>query len=221
MGRIRTTPSKYSGFVTIGTLAQFDSNPRIPHLNALKRILCYLKGTTHFKLRLGSTNADINLIGWTDSDWASDVDTRHSIGGFTFEVTGGFVSWLSKKQPTVALSSMEAEYMAGAGCVSQLIWCRMLLTELGFPQRDASILNMDNQSAIALAHNTGSQGRAKHIDIQYHFIRDRIASNEIAVRHCPGEDNPADTFTKPLARDKFEKFRDMLGVSASRGSVGK
>ena len=96
-GTHKNDPSKYSGFVTIGTLAQFDSNPRIPHLNALKRILCYLKGTAHFKLRLGGTNADVNLISWTDSGRAGDVHTHYSIGSFTFEVAGGFILWSSKK----------------------------------------------------------------------------------------------------------------------------
>lgn len=201
-------------------LSQHNENPTARHWGAVKRVLRYLKGTKNSGIVFGpSGSSEIKLEAYSDADYGNDTDGRKSISGYVIYLCGGPISWASRKQRSVARSTMEAEYMAGAGAVSQLIWCRMLLGELGYPQREPSLLNMDNQAAISLAHNTGSQGRAKHIDIQYHFIRDRIASGEIEVRHCPGEDNPADIFTKPLASDKFEKFRDMLGVSASRGSV--
>ena len=97
----------------------------------------------------------------------------------------------------------------------------MLLNELGFTQRAPTILHMDNQSAIALAKNTGSQGRAKHIDIRYHFLRNKIEEGVIPIVHFPGDVNPADIFTKALPRFRFELLRNLLRMSSSRGSVSE
>ncbi|CDO72100.1 hypothetical protein BN946_scf184962.g43 [Trametes cinnabarina] len=105
----------------ISVLAQFGANPGKPHLEALKRVLRYLKGTAHFSLRLSGENSDTNLVGWTDSDWAQAIDSCCSIGGFVFEVAGGVVSWSSKKQPTVALSTVEAKYMAASNAMKEAI----------------------------------------------------------------------------------------------------
>ena len=109
--------------------------------------------------------------------------------------------------------------MAGSAACSQAVWCRMLLNDLGFLQERPTDLQMDNQSALALARNNGTQSRAKHIDIRYHFLCEKIESGEIAVSHCPGDVNPADIFTKALPRPRFELLRSLLGMSPSRGSV--
>ncbi|PSS05349.1 hypothetical protein PHLCEN_2v3936 [Hermanssonia centrifuga] len=105
----------------IGVLAQFGSNPGKPHLEALKQVLRYLQGTAHFSLRLGGGSGNVDLIGWTDSDWASNVDLRCSIAGYVFKMTGGCISWSFKKQPTVALSTVEAEYMVSANAAKEAI----------------------------------------------------------------------------------------------------
>ncbi|KAJ3476999.1 hypothetical protein NLI96_g10770 [Meripilus lineatus] len=196
----------------VGTLAQFGSNPGKPHLEALKRVLRYLKGTAHFKLRLGGKDNTTDLVGWTDSDWAQDLDTRRSISGFTFEVAGGHVSWSSKKQPTVAHSTVEAEYMAASHATREAIWLRTLLQELGYPQVNASIIHADNQGSIALSRNPVAHSRAKHIDIRHHFIRERVANSEIDLKYCTTQQMIADVFTKPLPRETFERFRAALGV---------
>src|SRR5271154_1077835 len=128
----------------VGICAQFTTNPGKPHLEALKRILRYLKGTAHFGLTLGNKGDQLDLVGWTDSDWAQDTDTRRSIGGFVFDVAGGSVSWSSKKQPTVALSTTEAEYMAASAATKEAIWLRILLEDLGFPQTEATTIRADN-----------------------------------------------------------------------------
>ena len=197
----------------IGVLAQFGSNPGRPHLEALKRVLRYLKGTAHFSLRLGGANSDTDLIGWTDSDWAQDIDSRRSVGGFVFEIAGGVVSWSSKKQPTVALSTVEAEYMAASNATKEAIWLRSLLEDLGFKQVAATIIYGDNQGCIALSRNPVAHSRAKHIDIRHHFIRERIANSEIDLRYCSTKEMLADIFTKQLPRETFEKFRSALGVA--------
>lgn len=206
----------------VQTLSQFMENPMPAHWSAGKRVLRYLQGTQDWGIlyRASSTESTLPTVsGYSDADWGANPDDRKSISGYVFHMAGAPISWASRKQKSVALSSMEAEYMAGSSAASQALWTRMLLEELGFPQRAPTLLQMDNQSALALTRNTGTQGRAKHIAIRYHFIRDHIQTEEITVSHCAGEDNPADIFTKPLARPKFERFREMLGMSALRGSV--
>jgi hypothetical protein len=198
----------------VSTLAQFSSNPGKAHFEAVKRVLRYLKGTAHFGLTFGRSGGHIDLIGWTDSDWAQDPDSRRSIGGFVFDVAGGSVSWSSKKQPTVALSTVEAEYMAASNATKEAIWLRTLLRDLGFTQTLATTIHADNQGCIALSRNPVSHSRAKHIDIRHHFIRERVASNEITLEYCSTKDMVADIFTKALPREAFEKCRGALGVGA-------
>ena len=135
-----------------------------------------------------------------------------SISGFVFDIAGGSVSWSSKKQPTVALSTAEAEYMAASNATKEAIWLRVLLEDLGFTQAEATTIHADNQGCIALSHNPVAHSRAKHIDIRHHFIRERVANNEVNLQFCSTKDMLADMFTKQLPREAFEKFRAALGV---------
>jgi len=108
---------------SVNLIAQFSGNPSIPHLEAVKRILYYLKGTQDFSLVLGHQERDtVDIVGWTDSDWAGDVDSRHSVGDFVFDVAGGYVFWSSKKQVSIATSFMEAEYVASANATKEVVW---------------------------------------------------------------------------------------------------
>jgi hypothetical protein len=196
----------------VALLAQFSANPGKPHFEAVKRVLRYLKGTAQLGLTFGGSGSGVDLIGWTDSDWAQDPDSRRSVGGFVFDVAGGSVSWSSKKQPTVALSTVEAEYMAASNATKEAIWLRTLLDDLGFTQVQATTIHADNQGCIALSRNPVSHSRAKHIDIRHHFIRERVANKEIDLQFCSTKDMLADIFTKALPREAFEKFRAALGV---------
>ena len=195
-----------------GVLAQFGANPGKPHYEALKHVLRYLKGTAHFGLTFGGSDNKTDLIGWSDADWAQDTDTRRSIVVFIFDDAGGYVSWSSKKQPTVALSTAEAEYMAASNATKEAIWLRTLLRDMGFPPTQATTIHADNQACIALARNPVVHSRAKHIDIRHHFICERVANKEVDLRYCSTKDMLADIFTKQLPRDAFEKFRAALGV---------
>ena len=141
---------------------------------------------------------------YTDSDWAQDPETRKSIGGYVFNVAGGSISWASKKQPTVALSTVKAEYMAASNATKEAIWLRVLLEDLGFKQIQATMIYGDNQGCIALSRGTVSHSHAKHIDIRHHFIRERIANSEVDLRYCSTKDMLADIFTKQLPREAFE-----------------
>lgn len=144
----------------------YATQTRLDVLESLKRVLRYLKATAHYSLILGRKGANnVDLVGWTDSDWAQDPDTRRSIGAFIFDVAGSKIAWSSKKQPTVALSTVESEYMAMSNATKEAIWLRTL-----------------NQGCIALAHNPVNHSRAKHINIRHHFIRERIANNFLAKR---------------------------------------
>ena len=198
----------------VSVLAQFSARPGKAHFEGVKRVLRYLKGTANFGLVLGGPGDKIDLVGWTDSDWAQDVVTRRSIGGFVFDIAGGSISWSSKKQPTVALSSVEAEYMAASNATKEAIWLRVLLNDLGYKQTTATTIHADNMGCIALSHNPVSHSRAKHIDIRHHFIRERVANKEIDLCFCSTKDMLADIFTKALPREAFERFRAALGVGA-------
>ena len=152
-------------------VAQFGGNPGIAHLEATKRILRYLKGTIDLNLVLGrQTQGVFDLVSWTDSNWAQDPDNCQSTSGFAFDIGEGVILWSSKKQPTVTMSSVEAEYIASANAIKEAIWLQTLFEELDLPQTKATIIHADNQGSITLAHNPVSHSRTKHIDIQHHFI---------------------------------------------------
>jgi len=134
------------------------------------------------------------------------------VEGFVFDVAEGCVSWSLKKQVSVATSSMEAEYVASANTTKEAIWLRTLLKEVGYPQSQATIVHADNQSAIALAQNPTSHFRAKHIDIHFHFIQERIERNKIKLQYISTHQIVANILTKALPCEAFEKFREALGV---------
>jgi hypothetical protein len=172
---------------SVSHLAQFMAKPGPIHWMALKRIFCYLQytsswGLTYHCFSPGSAHL---LNGWTDADWAGDPDTRRSTSGYICQLNGTTLSWLSKKQPIVALSSTEVEYIAAATATKELLWLQTLLTELGYPITLPSILYCDNQSCIALAKNPKFHERSKHIDIKYHFLREKVESKLIQFEFTP------------------------------------
>jgi hypothetical protein len=190
-------------------ISQFASNPSRAHLQAAKRLLRYLKGTSNYKLYLGLATdtqrqgQERQLYGYSDADWGSDVTTSKSVSGYVFYLSGGVVSWSSKKQTSVALSSTEAEYMALAHATQEAVWLRSLLHELGFQESSPTTIFEDNQSSIALAKNPVFHPRTKHVRIKYHFTRDKIDTNEIRLEYIPSERMVADALTKALPRPKF------------------
>ena len=211
----------------VSIVSQFAANPSQTHLQAAKRILRYLKGTTNYTLCLGMNRnhnqdqaqarepAGPYLYGYSDADWGGDISTRKSTSGYVFFISGSIVSWASKKQSTVALSSKEAEYMALTQATKEAIWFRRLLQELGFQSQKSAaptLIYEDNQSCIALAKNPVHHARTKHIDIQHHFIREKVESCEIRLEYVPTEEMVADALAKALPRPRFEKFVGMMGL---------
>src|SRR5438045_4617060 len=154
--------------------------------------------------------------GYSDANWGGGED-RKSMGGYVFTLCGGAVSWAAKKQPTVALSSTESEYMALTQAAKESIWIQRFLGELGCTAKSANLIYGDNQGSIALAKNPEYHARTKHIDIQYHFIRKCVQNNKIALTYCPTADMVADGMTKALARERHLDLLAKMGV----GDVGE
>ncbi len=136
------------------------------HWNALKRVFRYIRGTTDVSIRYGNRPKTLGLEGSSDSDWGGCKETRRSTSGYVFQLANGPISWRSKRQTIVALSSTEAEYIALTEATKEAIWMRSLLTEMQLDDSDAVHINMDNQGAIALARNPQFHNRTKHIDIR-------------------------------------------------------
>ena len=194
----------------VGALSQYNTNYGKPHWIAVKRILWYLQATKHLQLTYISPTG---LLGYCDADYGGDTDDRRSFSGFAFMFAGGAVSWSSKKQRTVALSSTEAEYMAVTQAAKEATWFRRLLKEIKhFVDDTPTTIFEDNQGCIALAKNPAYHAKTKHIDIQHHFIREKVEDKEIDLVYCKTEDMIADMLTKPVTRDKLQKFCNGLGL---------
>jgi hypothetical protein len=157
------------------------------------------------------TDQELEPDLYVDADYANAAN-RKSITGYATRLGKRTVSWLSKTQATVALSTTEAEYVAAATAAQELLWQRQLLQELGIPTPRPSIMNEDNSSAISLMKHPKNHSRCKHIDIKWHFIREANASGKIQVKHCPTADMHEDMFTKALPAEPFEKHRTALGL---------
>ncbi|GJV79164.1 uncharacterized mitochondrial protein-like protein [Tanacetum coccineum] len=186
--------------------------PTEQHLQAVKGILRYVKGTLDHGLLYTRGESKVTITGYSDSDLANDVNDRKSTGGMAFYVNGNLVTWASQKQRVVALSSCEAEFIAATMAACQGIWLRRLLTEITKQRVPPVTLFVDNQSALELMKNPVFHGRSKHIDIRYHFIRECVENGEITVSHVCGKKQKADILTKALARVKHEEMRSLIGI---------
>ena len=197
---------------TVSVVSRYAHNPSKKHWKTIKRIFTYLKGTINIELTFQGTLQD--LVGYTDSNWAENTATRRSTSGYIFNVDSAAISWSSKRQATVALSTYETEYINQTQATKEAIWLRSLLTSLR-PNSNVLktvIIYSDNQGAIALAKDPRAHGRTKHIDIATHFCREKVADKSVAFKYTPTNRQVADGLTKPLARDKFEAFRDAIGL---------
>lgn len=192
-------------------LSQFLDNYSFLHWHAAIRVVRYLKGTKDLKLHLGGNN-EVNILGYMDSDWANCLDTRHSIGGYTFNLGSGTISWAAKKQKTVAASSCEVEYMAAFEAAKEAIWLRSLFTGINISPAGAMSIFCDNNAAISLSEDPLLHTCVKHIDTNYHFLRERVQSSEIALSYVPTKENIADIFTKLLERIQFARLCQFLGL---------
>jgi len=187
-------------------------DPRESHLAALKRLLRYVRGTVDLGLVLHRSSS-AELVVYTDADWAGCPDTRRSTSGYAVFLGGNLVSWSSKRQPVVSRSSAEAEYRAVANGVAEASWLRQLLAELHSPLAKSTLVYCDNVSAVYLSTNPVQHQRTKHVEIDLHFVRDRVAIGDVRVFHVPTTSQFADIFTKGLPSSTFSEFRSSLNVA--------
>lgn len=183
-------------------LSQHCSDPTIRHWNCVLRVVRYLRGTSSYAIRYGNTERLQALKGYSDSDYAGDPADRLSTYGYIFKLCGGSVAWTSRKQRSVSTSTTEAEYVALCQTSKQAVWYCGLLRDIGYSKylKDGFTVPLlcDNQSAIALADNPENHARSKHIDVQFHYVRQLLAYNKISVEYCPTSHMVADALTKPL-----------------------
>lgn len=195
---------------SVSLVSRFMSRPTELHLQAVKRILRYLKGTFDYGIMYKREVSD--LVAYTDSDYAGDLDDRKSTSGYVFLLSSGAISWLSKKQPIVTLSTTEAEFVAAVGCASKTVWLRRITAKLGCVHDKGTVVYCDNSSTIKLSKNSVMDGRSRHIDVRFHFLRELVQNGVIDLVHCGTKEQVADLMTKPLQLDAFLKLRDRLGI---------
>uniref|UniRef100_A0A2N9GH76 Integrase catalytic domain-containing protein n=1 Tax=Fagus sylvatica TaxID=28930 RepID=A0A2N9GH76_FAGSY len=196
----------------VGMVSRYQSNPGPAHWRAVKRILRYLRGTSDHALCYHG--GDLRLTGYSDADWASDKDERKSTSGYAFILGGGAVSWCSKKQSCIALSTMESEYVACSAAVQEAVWLRRFLQRLGVTAHaeDAVLLYSDSTSALAYAKDPKYHGKAKHIELRYHYIQDMVSQGKVILQHISTSSMVADPLTKPIARDLFFSHTKSMGL---------
>jgi hypothetical protein len=185
-------------------------DPREPHLTAMKRILRYLRGTLDFRLLQRSSTTKLRV--YTDADGADCPDTRRSTSGYAVFLGDSLVSWSSKRQPVVSCSSAEAEYRAVANGVVEAVWLRQLLQELHSPLATSTLVFYDNVSAVYLSTNPVQHQCTKHVELDLHFVRERVACGAIRVLHVPTTSQFADVFTKGLPTLVFTEFWSSLNI---------
>eukprot|EP00253_Pinus_taeda_P007701 PITA_07701 len=198
----------------VGVLSRFISKPGKEHWIVVKWVFRYLRGISDYGLcyqgRLGLDRV-LDIHGFVDADWAGDLDQRRSTSGYTFNLFGGAVSWMSKKQSIVALSTTKAKYMATTHASKEAVWLQRLCSSMGLVQ-GAIRIDRDNQSAIFSTKNPAYHSKTKHIDVQYHFVRDMIVDKKVLLVKVDTLKNIADALTKYVSPEKFSWCRETMGV---------
>jgi hypothetical protein len=197
----------------VGYVSRFREKPQQEHLAAVKHLLRYIAGTMEFGIVYSKCSGSNNkLVGYSDSDFGGDIDDRKSTTGVMFFMGEMRISWQSHKQTAVALSTCEAEYMAGAVGACQAVWLTRLLGDIGGVKVQMPVLKMDNQSAIALSKNPVLHDRSRHIDVKFHYIRKCVEDGRICLEYVSTQEQLADILTKSLGRARFSELRDRIGV---------
>ncbi|CAH9119560.1 unnamed protein product [Cuscuta europaea] len=183
----------------------------MPHWNALKWHLRYLKFSANHGLIFTKCTEGVKLSGYVDSNYANDKDNRKSTTSYVFTLCGSCISWKSQLQPIVALSTTKAEYVAATEAFKEAIWLSRLVAEIGFLKQDVTVFS-DSQSAIQLCKNPVFHDRTKHIDVRFHFIRDVLDAGKVKLCKIPSEFNPADMGTKCLSAEKLLSCKRILNL---------
>ncbi|KAA3467545.1 Retrovirus-related Pol polyprotein from transposon TNT 1-94 [Gossypium australe] len=196
----------------VNKVSQYMYSPHDEHWCAVKRILIYVKGTTDFGLKFQPST--VTLTGYSDANWASSLEDRKSTFGYCVYFGANLVGWPSKKQTVVSHSTIEAEYRSLPNATSKLAWFQSLLIEIGVMSTGVPTIWCDNVSVVSLAANPVLHARAKYIEIDLHFVCDRVLRSQLQVNFVLENDQVADILTKPLSTGSFQRFRDQLSVIA-------
>jgi histone deacetylase 1/2 len=197
---------------SVNKVCQFLHAPTSVHWTAAKRILRYVKDTASLGLTFARSSSTL-VSAFSDADWAGCLDDRRSTGGFAVFLGPNLISWCAKKQATVSRSSTEAEYKALANATAEIIWVQSLLAELGVKQKQSPCLWCDNLGATYLSANPVFHARTKHIEIDFHFVRERVANKQLNIRFIHSTDQVADGFTKALPVKNLREFRRNLNLA--------
>jgi hypothetical protein len=219
---------------SVTALSRYNVQPLEMHITAAKRVLRYLKTTSDLQIhyrRLPLSNNCISIIGYTDSDWAGNLKTRKSVGGCVFglghingnvserPVMSGLVHWQAKSQSVVALSTLEAEYIAASHATRESLWLKRMLKEaadgMGVKASDGPVpIGCDNQGAIKLITSGVVRQKSKHIDVKYHHVHDEQTKGSVKFQYVTSESNPADLLTKPLAAPRHEQLTRLIALDS-------
>lgn len=194
----------------VSILSRFASNPSEQHRDMIERVYSYIASTSSEGLIIGGTRP-IVLEAYCDADWAGDVVNRKSTSGFIIMLVNGSVAWGSSKQKCVPISTMEAEYVAAGECIKEAMWLTGLIRYLG--EDDGLTSYCDNEAAIATIKNPTDHSRAKHIDINYHFIRNLYETGKFKLEYVKTNNNIADIFTKALNKNQHHNLRRKIGMA--------
>jgi Reverse transcriptase (RNA-dependent DNA polymerase) len=192
-------------------VSRFGANPGVPHWRAVQRILQYLQKTKGYGLKF-QRQGEVKITGHCDSDWGGCKDTRRSTTGYVFQLGGASISWSSRRQKTVALSSCEAEYMASCEATREVIWETKLLSDLGYKGLTPVHIFSDSQSAMKIMENPVHHDKTKHIAARYHFVREQVAEGAVKFCYLPTAEMVADSLTKGVPTEKTEFCRTAMGV---------
>lgn len=190
----------------VGMVVRFQSKPKESHVLAVKRIFRYLKGTIDLGLWYPSKDS-LTFRAYSDVDWASCIDDRKSTTGGAFFLGESLISWISKKQSSISLSTTEVEYIAEVECSTQIEWMKQTLLDIKVMFTEPIVIYCDNTSAINLSKNPVQHSKAKHIPIKYHYLREQAVNKNIRLEYICKEEQVADIFTKPLNKEVFERLR--------------
>lgn len=195
----------------VNKVCQNFQAPNEANMRAVKRILRYLKGTIQFGIRYTS-QSPLKIVAFCDADWAGCKDTRRSTTGYCVYIGANCVSWASKKQPTVSRSSAEAEYRAMASTAAEITWLTYLFMDIGLFLLQPPRILCDNQSALHMSKNPVFHARSKHIELDYHFVREKVTAGQLSTHYVPSFKQIADVFTKALSKFQFLNLRRKLGI---------
>ena len=196
----------------VGCLARYSGDPGPAHWTAVKHVMRYLKGTMDLKLTYSPSNSSYPFQAWTDADHGGNPDNGRSTSGYILKIGTGAVSWSSKLQNIVTLSTTEAEFIAATSAGTEVIWTHNFFRELGLEIDGPSDIHIDNQSALSVAKNPEHHGHMKHLDLRFFWLRDAISQKVINISYIPTGDMTADLLTKALSRRLVEKHRKEMGL---------